>query len=67
MERTITNFAQTDEQKIAPVRNLDSDHNLQRPRIWSPMYDKFTSYIVYGATTLTCSAPFPDNLEDIRI
>lgn len=66
MERTVNNFARTDEQKIAAVRDLDSDHDLQEPRIWSPIYDKFTSYIVYGPSNLTCSAPFPDNLEDVK-
>jgi hypothetical protein len=36
--------------------------NLSPPRLCNPVYQKYTTYIVLGPTSLDCSSPFPDNI-----
>lgn len=36
--------------------------NLSPPRLCNPVYQRYTTYVVLGPTSLDCSSPFPDKL-----
>lgn len=55
-------------QKIAAVQSIKHTGPLPQPRLWCPVYDEHSVYIVYGATDKTCDSDFPFNnpMENVK-
>ena len=63
---TVSEFGRTMEERIAAVRANRQDMDFEKPRIWSPIYDPYASYIAYGPSKLDCGAEFPERDHDIN-
>jgi dsRNA-specific ribonuclease len=66
MKQTIKEFSRSAEERTNAVLQSSLDDDLPQARIWTPIYDPFTSYITYGPSNLSCDAIFPDQSEDIE-
>jgi len=66
IEVTLKDFGRTEEERIEAVRTTSLKIDLKSPRVWCPIYDPLVSYIAYGPSKLTCDAPFPDQLDDVK-
>ena len=49
--------------RIAAVRCSSDTEGLPEPRLWSPLYDKNCTYVVYGASGRNCRSKFETETE----
>lgn len=49
--------------RIAAVHRSSDTEGLLEPRLWSPLYDKNCTYVVYGASGRTCRSKFETKTE----
>ncbi|CAB9506327.1 Dicer-like protein 1 [Seminavis robusta] len=66
MQSLINQSHRTEAERIQAVRSVSDLEGLPKPRLWSPRYDKHFTYISYGSSGMTCSAPFPGEREGVE-
>ena len=61
MEKLVLESKRSESERINAVLCASDVLGLPEPRLWAPLYDRNFTYIVYGPSSLTCSAEFPSD------
>jgi hypothetical protein len=66
MNTLLAEASRSKTERTKAVLHFSKESPLVEPRVWAPLYDEPVSYIVYGPSGETCSAPFPHEKEGVN-
>ena len=66
MDLLLKESLRSKEERISAVRSASCADKLPKTRLWTPLYDEYTSYLVYGPSGEDCSSIFPHEKEGIE-